>query len=423
MTFPRRLNLRSFSLIFWGGIASKVSVLGFAIVWLVGNSVVIHQVSGQSPGEPAGSPAPETPAPETPAIKSDEASFKDSTSRAIEMLGSSEFSARERAAEELMTLGIKAVPALRELASHHDPEVRLRAADLVQQLTDGDFQIRVEAFLSGQDVHFDGWEYTQARLGMSPAIRELFVEMTKRYPVLVESLEATSRERAIALEEVVQKSQTASFIERRTPDPVDVIAMLLAGSDQGVPVTSSFERMVIIFLRQEAGTKIRRDQQLAAPVTALIGDWVERSTAKNRGEVIWLTMDWSIPEGRELSLRTLKESNEPQLLTLSMQAISHFGSVEDVKSVAKFLDDLRPVDENEFAIGDQPQALLSDVAMAAIAILHKLPLGELGWEGVEPHPVFSFSQREIGFPPSQPELRAKAREKINALLANPAPKS
>ncbi len=401
MTFPRKLELRVFSLVFGCAIASRLVVLGFAIVWLVGNCVVIHQAAGQLP---------------------DEASFKESVSSAMEMLGSSEFSARERAAEELMTLGIKAVPSLRELASHQDPEVRLRAADLVQQLTEGDFQRRVDAFLSGQDVHFDGWEYFQARLGMAPAIRELFVELTKRYPTLVESFEGTSRDRAAALEDVVQKTQTALFIERRTPDPVDVIALLLPASDKDVPITSSFEKMVIIFLRREAGTKIRLDQQLAAPVTALIGDWIERSSVNNRGEVIWLTMDWSIPEGRRLSLRTLNESNDTELLALSMQAISRLGSLEDVNSIAKFLDDVRPVEENEFAIGEQPQALVSDVAMAAIAILHKVPLAELGWEAVEPHPVFSFSHREIGFPPNQPELRAKAREKIDSLLANPAPK-
>ncbi len=423
MTFCRTLSLRVFPFVSVWPIVSRAVVSAFTVVWLFGNCVAIHQAASQSPDTPDSSPTQQAPTQQIPGSTLDEAGFKASVSRAIEMLGSSEFSARERAAEELMALGIKAVPALRELASHHDPEVRLRAADLEQQLTDGDFQIRVEAFLSGQDVHFDGWEYAQARLGMSPTIRELFVELTKRYPLLVESLEGTSRERAVALEDVVHKAQTALFIERRSPDPVDVIALLLPASDKDVPITSSFEKMVIVFLRREAGSRIRREQQLAAPVTSLIGDWVERSTETNRGEVIWVTMDWSIPEGRRLSLRTLNESNDPVLLALSMQAISRFGSLEDVTSVAKFLDDVRPVEENEFAIGDQPQALLSDVAMATIAILHKVPLGELGWEGVEPHPVFSFSPREIGFPPSQAELRANARKKIDSLLANPAPKS
>ncbi len=342
---------------------------------------------------------------------------------AIDELGSSEFAERERAAEVLMTIGLTAVPSLRQLSTHQDPEVRLRAADLIQQLTEGDFQKRVKAFLAGKDVEFDGWEYFQSKLGSSPVVRELFIEFSKGYPDVAKALDGTARERAVAQEATVRRIQTGMFIERRWPEPVDAIALLLPAADADVPVAPQFENLLIGILRRDVGTKIRREQQLRAPVTALIGEWVKRSSSYNRGEVLWFSMDWGVPEGFTLARQTLGEQHGTDILSIAMQTIARFGNKDDAKNIAQFLDDTRPASEVGMAIGAQSQTLLGDVAMATIALLYDVPLAEIGWSEVSEHPTFAFSVEELGFPANSPELRVKVRAKIDALMADPVPQS
>ncbi len=341
----------------------------------------------------------------------------------IDALGSAEFAERERAAERLMSIGLDAVPALRQLSTHDDLEVRSRAADLVRQLAEGDFQKRVEAFLSGKDVHFDGWEYFQSRLGSSAATRELFIELTKGYPQLVQALEGTSRDRALTQESTVQRIQTAMFVERRWPKPVDAVALLLPVADPDVPISPAFENTLIGLLRREAGTLIRRDQNLHEPFKLLLGKWVERSSTHIRGEIIWFSLDWGIPEVYPLALGTLNENPRPDVLVLAMQAIARYGNKEDAKQVAKFLDDQRPVADLGQVIGGAPPPRVGDAAMATIAMIYDLPLSELGWPGVIEHPTFSFIADDLAFPADSPESREKARAMIDELLATPIPKS
>jgi len=55
----------------------------------------------------------------------------------IEQLGSSKFRVREAAAKELLVLGKRAIPALRKALQSTDPDVRLRAQLLLNQIGSG----------------------------------------------------------------------------------------------------------------------------------------------------------------------------------------------------------------------------------------------------------------------------------------------
>src|SRR5262249_52827188 len=55
----------------------------------------------------------------------------------IEQLGSSKFRVRETAAKELLALGKRAIPALRKALQSTDPDVRLRAQLLLNQIGNG----------------------------------------------------------------------------------------------------------------------------------------------------------------------------------------------------------------------------------------------------------------------------------------------
>ncbi len=345
----------------------------------------------------------------------------------VELLGAGDFASRERATEHLMSLGTDAIPRLRELEKDPDPEVRMRAADLVRQLADGDFQARVDDFLSGNEVQFEGWEFVQQRLGSAITIRELFIELLQAFPTLGKSLEGTSRDRVLALEGVLATIKQGMYIERRLPRVVDAVAMLLLVSDKDVPITPDFENMLFRVFRYTAGTEIRRDQRLSLAVSKLLGEWVARSLPDNRGEVIPFSLDWGLPEVLPVAISTLEEMRDPErakngggygmdTLAMAMRAIGRFGKPADAAILAKYLDDERVATDQGFVIGATDQPQLRDVAMASIATIHKMPLSELGFPvGIE-HSTFVFSVEDLRFASKDKEARAKARAKVDALL-------
>jgi hypothetical protein len=59
---------------------------------------------------------------------------------------------------------------------------------------------------------------------------------------------------------------------------------------------------------------------------------------------------------------------------------------------------------------------VSDLAVAAIARLHDVPLTQLGFPKDSRHARFSFLSEEIGFPVDRPEAREAARKKIQPLI-------
>ena len=146
---------------------------------------------------------------------------------AIENLSAPQFRVRENAAAELMTFGKRSIPEMQAaIEDTNDPETRLRIQQVVQQLAEGDMQTRIKAFLSGEDIPFKGWPVIQRFLGDSITVRDLFVEIMQQHPSVGESMEGTTRERAVALEKTLTADQPKLNSIRNEPDRADLFALL-----------------------------------------------------------------------------------------------------------------------------------------------------------------------------------------------------
>ena len=335
----------------------------------------------------------------------------------VEALGSKEFAVRERAASRLVEIGIPIVPELRRVArKSDDPEVRLRADQIVKQLTRGDLNTRIEDFMAGEEVDFEGWRVARGILGDSEGVRELFVELMKAHPELAASMDGTSRDRAMAMDRVVTKVQNGMFVERKFPTRCDAFALLLPAIDPQVPLNTTFESVLLSVLQKDAASKIRRDPQLSGPFNALLSRWILRSTLASRDDVLSFGMSWDIESTLPLAVQTLGEANQTETLAFALQAIARFGNPTHVEVVRELLDDTRPASERGYARGKSVRTQLGDVAMATIAILHKVPLSEAGFGDAQAHPTIGFELSEIGFPVEDETARKGARAKIDKLL-------
>ncbi len=338
----------------------------------------------------------------------------------IEDLGADSFAMRERAASHLMQRGIEILPALRLAATNAtDPEVRLRTEQLVRQLTEGDLQIRIDAFLAGDDVEFDGWRETQDFMGDSPSVREMFVELMLEHPDITKSLAGSPRERFMAMTAAMGRVQNKMFVQLEVPSRADVIALLLPANDPNVPFNQDFESLMISLLRKEAANRLHRDIQLGGPTDALVSGWVNRSSLNNRAEILFFAMSWDLQRALPLARRTLAEATSVETIAMALQTISRFGDKADTALVVNLLDDTRVVSERGYARGEKLTTQLGDVAMATIALLHDVSLADVGFTRAERHPTFSFLLDDLGFPDkaaADDVSREQARERVDELI-------
>lgn len=341
----------------------------------------------------------------------------------IEELGANEFATRERAATNLLEIGDPIIVQLRYVAQNStDAEVRLRADEIVKQLTRGDMKSRIEDFLAGQDVDFQGWQFIQSFLGDTDAVRELFVELLQTHPTLLASLEGAARDRALAMDAAMTQVQNRMLIERKFPTRANAFALLLPTLDPNVPLNAAFESVLLSVLQKEAASKIRRDAQLSGPFRFLLNRWASRSTLTSREEVLLLGMDWDLEAALPLAVQTLGEANQTETLATALQTIARFGDRSHAEFVRPLLGDARPAAERGFA-REETRTQLGDLAMVTIAVLYELPLAELGFGDVTIDARRGFHLNDVGFPVDDDAPRASARAKIDELLkAGPDPK-
>jgi hypothetical protein len=338
----------------------------------------------------------------------------------IEQLGSREFASRERAAGSLMEFGKDVLPDLRRaVAESPDAETRLRAGQIIMQLSEGDLQARVSAFLSGKDVDFAGWNAAQIHLGDSVAIRELFVEIVLTHPDCLKALDGTTRDRAVALDKLMVRVGDRLQSVGQDPGRADFFAMLLIGSDPDLEMNTMYEGLLLNLSRRQVANTIRRDAQLSGPFNSMLNKWLLRTSLSNREDVLMLGMAWDLPATLSLALQTLDEATQTETIATSLQAISKFGDKTQTEVLKRFLNDARQVTDRGF--GDEPsQPQIRDWTMLTLAMIHQIPFGEIGMAHINTHPASGFVPSDIAYT-SEPEVaRARALKRINQLFQPPA---
>lgn len=335
----------------------------------------------------------------------------------VDRLASGKFAEREAAMGEILRLGPVMTPYLRRaIESRRDPELVLRAEVTLSQMTVDDLQSRIETFLSlapGTDEQarewFAGWEPFELAMGDSLATRELFISILKAHPDVIESLALTTFERAAAAEQAAVSIQVAMLQKRQPPTLADAVAMLLPLTDPAVQVAGAYETQLLSVFNRQYGP-LRQDAQLWQPISAMLQRWVLQSRFENRIDVLWYAMQWDLPAGGELGLRTLKETQDIETLQTALQAIARFGTPDDSSKLIPLLADDRVADSRMPVLhNSRPlRVTVADAALTAAAILHGVPVKELGMPAPVLHPKVGFLTEHSGYTVEQAETRDEA---------------
>jgi hypothetical protein len=337
--------------------------------------------------------------------------------RLVQQLGSASFADRERAASELMAMGVDTVDILITVVDQStDAEIQLRGRRIIRQLKAGDLQTRIDDFLAGRDVKFDGWNVFRGLFGDNGELRQLFVDLVQSHPELIKAIEGTTRDRVVAMEKTVATVQQRMFVERKFPSPADTFALAMATIDDGVPVTAGYESVLLSTLQKTGANTIRTNALLAPPFEFMLGRVIPRTTLSSRVDMLLTGMSWDIPSTLTLAVATLGETEQADVIAVALQAIARFGEKEHALLLTDLLDDKRDATEAAFIEGQQVRTQVGDLAMVAIGILYDADLKELGMGDARPHPTYGFIIGDVGFPINDSGPRTKARQKIDKLL-------
>ena len=105
------------------------------------------------------------------------------TDALIEQLGSDRFAIREHATEQLIMLGLPAIPQLERASHSEDREIRQRSQMVLAVVRELDFFHRLKSFEQDADgsksYGLPGWERFRELAGNTTASRTLFAQMQK----------------------------------------------------------------------------------------------------------------------------------------------------------------------------------------------------------------------------------------------------
>src|SRR5579871_3218860 len=126
-------------------------------------------------------------------VRADPPAHDDRARELVQELGSRDYRTREKATEELSTLGRAAYAALRQGQNDPDPEIRARSTRLFPRAYDLEMKARIDSFVAdtqGKQAHdLPGWERFRKLLGDDAQARGFFASMARADSRLMDAVE------------------------------------------------------------------------------------------------------------------------------------------------------------------------------------------------------------------------------------------
>jgi hypothetical protein len=356
-----------------------------------------------------------------PAAAAEQIETAEQIERLVADLGSGQFAAREQASRQLVNLGIAAQPALERAVQSGDAEVRLRARDILTTVVAADFSQRLEAFAAeadGQEGHsLPGWEQFSAQYGNSRPARQLFVEMQRCEPGLLEALGESSAAATVAIND-----RTREIIdgERQSLEKLGTLASLLfVGAAQGVEADEDGCLHVYPFVVQSTYHRHNRSGLWPGLLKKMVGQWIAKDTTPamtNQNLTLAAQLELK-PETLTIATRVLASSDSlPGSKQISILMIGRFGDRHDLGLIEKLLSDETSC--GKVQVDDPPRQVdlqMRDIALAAMLHMTGQNLHEYGYHFVQEFAPTVFQVGTLGF--SDDEARAAALNKWSAWRA------
>lgn len=329
----------------------------------------------------------------------------------VEQLGSPEFALREQASRELVAIGIDTRSALEQAAQSPDAEVRLRAKAVLATVVASDFEQRLEAFALGDgspDLTLPAWDKFAAIHGDHRAARQLFVEMQRCEPELLEALDVGAAPATALLNERMREIIDG---RRDSLNNLGTLATLMfVGAADGVEAGEDGCLHVYPYVVQATYRGNLRSPMWPGLLKKIVGRWIARDTTPamtNQNLTLAAQLELK-PETMSIASRVLQSKDSlPGSKQLSIMMIARFGDHDELPLVEKYLQDATVL--GQVQVDDPPRPVdlqLRDVALAAALHMSGQNLREYGFNNVQEYAPTVYQVATLGLEDEESRLAA-----------------
>ncbi len=294
-------------------------------------------------------------------------------SGAVRKLASPSFRERQAAGDSLLQAGTSAIPLLRKAARSESPEVRYRAAEILQRLELGVLDLQKAEVLSGEidEGILPAWDRFRLIVGASPDQRRFFVDLLEQSPQLLLAI-GTPELGDLFDRRVNEWAMSNSTWRSRGNESVEELASLLLVMSQPEINPTPFQAQVLSRAAEGSwfGTQMNTPDR-GSSLKAIATYWITkpgRSSAESR---LHLARNYSLREGI-FPAREIVDDPAVGLETQnSILYLAMFGEDQDVPRLERLLENRTEVQtfqmrRNQDDQSSQVKTQVCDIALVAL---------------------------------------------------------
>lgn len=282
----------------------------------------------------------------------------------IDRLSGPSFQDRLNAEDEALQNGDTVLPALQQVQDSQDPELRLRARQLIQRIEQDGLQQSLRAFLAPNSTSdLPGWSLVVDIVGDTPENRKYYADLLLAEPLLTQALRRPDR-LAGELARRHQEYGNAMFgglSSPQSPMRTAALLILLLHPELNAPdlVRSDASRMIMYGIAVGGSTVGDRF------VEALAIQWVgtpRPGTAHQRYELAWRL---NRPEVVVPALELIRQRPIPNQASGYFAMLARYGGPEEIDALESLLTDVSEQWSHERE-ENKMQTQVRDLALAAL---------------------------------------------------------
>lgn len=291
----------------------------------------------------------------------------------VKQLGEKSFRVRERAARELLKLGLKAKRALAEGARSGDVEVRNRCRDLLVEVEHAGLRARLDAFLADKDGKREhdlpGWKLYRELVGNDAEARRFFVEAFLANLPLLQIFEKDPRRAGAVCSERCQEMQRGlGGFPTTGPEINDLAPLFLVASDprSGSDTTPAYALAGMLY--RQGPRQAMTAAGPPSPFKRLVLAWMGRQSNDHAtGYILDLAMNLNLKEAVDIAARVARDRKAgPHARAHALVVLGKHEGKKHTELFESFLKDAGNV--SSFGIGNdlKGQTQVRDVALAML---------------------------------------------------------
>jgi hypothetical protein len=352
-----------------------------------------------------------------PTLEADETSPEThQIAQLVDQLGSPRFIERQLATETLSSMGLSIEDPIKQATVHRDPEVRIRARQILRVIRHSDRQRLINAFIAGAEVEDDselpGWAAFQQIAGGDDNARGLYVQLLEEE---WEFLDAVYQSEPAVAGDLVTARVMALDLAARRKQPVtvaNIAALLLVVTRDDVEPANQTNLMSLCYRSSDFDAAIRSGPSRDA-LRALLG----RVIAGNAGNAAdpYLTqrfhfsLYYDLKEGLDPARQVLREGlGIPHVRQYALLVLGKLGEPKDEALIARLLDDPDLITSQNRGNRQRITTQVRDVALAVLIHRQGGNFEDYGMSDVKTQSTTLLVLTTVGFPSDKEREQAIA---------------